>query len=172
MEMNEAHPEDREKKHIDADKGRGKNLLFIIIRLRMMMIMMLMMLLCRAIMRSTPHRSGTFPRRQREPIPALARGRGFREPFPRQHRVQDGAVVRGLAGGHDDEDVRVVREPAQEDVELGRLGVHDQEPGRGGRGVRVPGGAVLEGLHDVREALVSVVDGVHVADVGGDRGHR
>lgn len=117
-----------------------------------------------------PSRSGGFRWGEWKPVPAMAGCCRFGKPFSCQHSVQDGAIVRGLPGRDDDEDVRVVREAAQEDVELRRLGVHHQEPGRRRRGMCVPGGAVLERLEDVREALVPVVDRVHVADVGGDGG--
>lgn len=107
--------------------------------------------------------------RKREAI-ATASGGRFREALAGEHGIEHGAIVGSFAGGHDEEDIGVVGKAAEEDIELRGFGMHDDEAGRGWGGEGIAGGAVLEGLHDIGETLVAVVDGIEVADLGRDRG--
>ena len=91
---------------------------------------------------------GCFWRWKRESIRPTSGG-GFREALASEHGVQHGAVVRGFAGRDDEEDIRVIGETAEEDIELGGFGVHDDEAGGGRGGEGVAGGAVLKRLHDI-----------------------
>ena len=94
-------------------------------------------------------RRGRRRHRERKSVTTMTRQSRLRESFSRQHCIQHCAIVGSFTRWHHHKDVRVVRKPAQKDVELGCLCMHDQKPCRGRGRMRIASCAVFECLHDV-----------------------
>src|ERR1700719_1227443 len=92
----------------------------------------------------------------------------FRESLTSQQSIQNNAVIRDLSRRDNNKDICVISETTQKDVELWSLCLHNEESSRSRRGMCVAGSTVFERLHDIRETLVPVVDGIHTSKVRRD----